>query len=433
MKFLIVILQINKHKSKNNKTFVLDAKIKTIFASSIVSPYLYFMKKTLLIILLLCSILLVQAQGATEKRVIVGAEQTQAYLPILKNKRVAIFSNHTGMVGNKHLLDVLLENKVNVVAIFSPEHGFRGDADAGEHVSNSVDKKTGVPILSLYDGKTGKPSKGSMQKFDLLIVDIQDVGLRFYTYYASMVRLMDACAETNRKMLILDRPNPNGHYVDGPILDMKHKSGVGWLPIPIVHGMTLGELAGMVNGERWLPASRICDVTVIPCKNYTHQTMYQLPIPPSPNLPNMKSIYLYPSTCFFEATPVSLGRGTSLPFQVYGHPNMKGYDYSFTPRSLPGAKNPPQLNKLCYGVNLSGLSDEEIWKKGVDLSYVIDAYTNLNMNDHFFRPFFELLVGRDYVRKMIEEGKSADEIKAMWQEDVATFKIQRKPYLLYQE
>lgn len=433
MKFLIVILQINKHKSKNNKTFVLDAKIKTIFASSIVSPYLYFMKKTLLIILLLCSILLVQAQGATEKRVIVGAEQTQAYLPILKNKRVAIFSNHTGMVGNKHLLDVLLENKVNVVAIFSPEHGFRGDADAGEHVSNSVDKKTGVPILSLYDGKTGKPSKESMQKFDLLIVDIQDVGLRFYTYYASMVRLMDACAETNRKMLILDRPNPNGHYVDGPILDMKHKSGVGWLPIPIVHGMTLGELAGMVNGERWLPASRICDVTVIPCKNYTHQTMYQLPIPPSPNLPNMKSIYLYPSTCFFEATPVSLGRGTSLPFQVYGHPNMKGYDYSFTPRSLPGAKNPPQLNKLCYGVNLSGLSDEEIWKKGVDLSYVIDAYTNLNMNDHFFRPFFELLVGRDYVRKMIEEGKSADEIKAMWQEDVATFKIQRKPYLLYQE
>lgn len=426
-------MQINKHKPKNNKTNVFDTKIKTIFASSIVSPYLYFMKKTLLIILLLCSILLVQAQGATEKRVIVGAEQTQAYLPILKNKRVAIFSNHTGMVGNKHLLDVLLENKVNVVAIFSPEHGFRGDADAGEHVSNSVDKKTGVPILSLYDGKTGKPSKGSMQKFDLLIVDIQDVGLRFYTYYASMVRLMDACAETNRKMLILDRPNPNGHYVDGPILDMKHKSGVGWLPIPIVHGMTLGELAGMVNGERWLPASRICDVTVIPCKNYTHQTMYQLPIPPSPNLPNMKSIYLYPSTCFFEATPVSLGRGTSLPFQVYGHPNMKGYDYSFTPRSLPGAKNPPQLNKLCYGVNLSGLSDEEIWKKGVDLSYVIDAYTNLNMNDHFFRPFFELLVGRDYVRKMIEEGKSADEIKAMWQEDVATFKIQRKPYLLYQE
>ena len=229
------------------------------------------------------------------------------------------------MIGDKHLLDILLENKFNVVAIFSPEHGFRGDADAGEHVSSSVDKKTGVPILSLYDGKSGKPSEASMRKFDILVVDIQDVGLRFYTYYASMCRLMDACAEYNRKVLILDRPNPNGHYVDGPILDMKYKSGVGWLPIPVVHGMTLGELGLMVNGERWLPASRTCDLTVIPCKNYTHQTLYKLPIPPSPNLPNMKSIYLYPSTCYFEATPVSLGRGTDLPFQVYGHPNMTGY------------------------------------------------------------------------------------------------------------
>ena len=272
-----------------------------------------------------------------------------------------------------------------------------------------------------------------MRKFDLLIVDIQDVGLRFYTYYASMVRLMDACAEYNRKMLILDRPNPNGHYVDGPILDMKYKSGVGWLPIPVVHGMTLGELALMVNGERWLPASRICDVTVIKCKNYTHQTMYQLPIPPSPNLPNMKAVYLYPSICYFEATPVSLGRGTQLPFQVYGHPNMTGYNYSFTPQSTSGAKNPPQLGRLCHGVNLSELSEEEIRKKGVDLSYLIDAYRNLNMDDYFFRPFFERLIGTDYVRKMIEQGKDADEIKAMWKEDVEKFKVQRRPYLLYEE
>ena len=370
---------------------------------------------------------------ANQNRVIVGAEQTNVYLPLLKNKRIAIFSNHTGMIGNKHLLDVLLENKINVVAIFSPEHGFRGNADAGEHVSSSVDSKTGVPILSLYDGKLGRPSEESMRKFDLLIVDIQDVGLRFYTYYASMVRLMDACAEYNRKMLILDRPNPNGHYVDGPILDMKYKSSVGWLPIPIVHGMTLGELALMVNGERWLPASRICDITVIKCKNYTHQTMYELPIPPSPNLPNMKAVYLYPSTCYFEATPVSLGRGTQLPFQIYGHPNMLGYDYTFTPQSIPGAKNPPQLNRICHGVNLSELSNEEIWKKGVDLSYLIDAYRNLNMDDYFFRPFFELLTGRDYVRKMIKQGKNADEIKAMWKEDVEKFKIQRKPYLIYEE
>lgn len=391
------------------------------------------MRTTVITSLLFCITLCTNAQKTNNSRIAVGAEQTSEYFPILKNKKIAVFSNHTGMIGNKHTIDVLLENKLNVVAIFSPEHGFRGNADAGEHVSSSVDSKTGVPILSLYDGKAGKPSEESMRKFDVLLVDIQDVGLRFYTYYISMVKLMDACAEYNRKMIILDRPNPNGHYVDGPILDMKYKSGVGWLPIPVVHGMTLGELALMVNGEKWLPASKECDVTVIKCKNYTHHSLYQLPVAPSPNLPNMKAIYLYPSTCYFEATPVSLGRGTSLPFQIYGHPNMRGYDYAFTPKSIPGAKNPPQLDKLCYGKDLSGLSDKEIWEKGVDLSYVIDAYTNLNMGEHFFRPFFELLIGTDYVRKMIIQGKSADEIKAMWKDDVEKFKVQRKPYLLYAE
>ena len=388
------------------------------------------MKNVYFILILLTGSYIVSAQIPP---VILGAEQTKAYLPILRNKRVALFSNHTGMVGNKHTLDILIENNVNVVAIFSPEHGFRGTADAGEHVSSSVDAKTGVPILSLYDGNLGRPSEENIRKFDVLVVDIQDVGLRFYTYYASMVRLMDACAEFNRKMLILDRPNPNGFYVDGPVLDMKYKSGVGWLPIPVVHGMTLGELALMTNGERWLPASRVCDVTVIPCKNYTHQTRYILPVPPSPNLPDMKSIYLYPSTCYFEATPVSLGRGTDKPFQVYGHPNMKGYDFTFTPRSISGAKNPPQLDRLCYGVDLSGKSDEEIWEKGIDLSYLIDAYRNLNLDDHFFRPFFELLIGNENIRKMIKSGKSADEIKASWQEDVARFREERKPYLVYSE
>ena len=395
--------------------------------------YKTIMKTTVITSLLFCITLCTNAQKTNNSRIAVGAEQTSEYFPILKNKKIAVFSNHTGMIGNKHTIDVLLENKLNVVAIFSPEHGFRGNADAGEHVSSSVDSKTGVPILSLYDGKAGKPSEESMRKFDVLLVDIQDVGLRFYTYYISMVKLMDACAEYNRKMIILDRPNPNGHYVDGPILDMKYKSGVGWLPIPVVHGMTLGELALMVNGEKWLPASKECDVTVIKCKNYTHRSLYELPVAPSPNLPNMKAIYLYPSTCYFEATPVSLGRGTSLPFQIYGHPNMRGYDYSFTPKSVPGAKNPPQLDKLCYGKDLSGLSDKEIREKGVDLSYVIDAYTNLNMGEHFFRPFFELLIGTDYVRKMIIQGKSADEIKAMWKDDVEKFKVQRKPYLLYAE
>ena len=386
-------------------------------------------KRFPLLFLLLC----LSLWGTAQTRVIPGDEQTDRYFPLLEGKRIAIFSNHTGMIGDKHLLDVLLENGFDITAIFSPEHGFRGRADAGEHVSSTVDVKTGVPILSLYDGKSGKPGASSMSQFDLLIVDIQDVGLRFYTYYISMCRLMDACAEHGKPMLLLDRPNPNGHYVDGPILERKHKSGVGWLPIPIVHGMTLGELARMVNGEGWLPQGRKCDLTVVPCLNYTHRTLYRLPIAPSPNLPNMKSVYLYPSLCYFEATPVSLGRGTGLPFQVYGHPDMKGYDFSFTPRSVPGAKNPPQRDKLCHGVNLSTLSEEETARKGIDLSYLIDAYQNLKMSDKFFTPFFEKLVGVDYVRAMIEEGRNADEIKARWQDDVTRFKAQRKPYLLYEE
>jgi len=387
------------------------------------------MKKILFISFCLCC---ASAFGA-QPSVVVGAERTSDYFPLLKGKRIALFSNHTGRVGDKHLLDVLVGSKLNVVAIFSPEHGFRGDAGAGDHVASSVDPKTGVPILSLYDGNTSRPSAESMRKFDILIVDIQDVGLRFYTYYITMVKLMDACAEYQKKVMILDRPNPNGHYVDGPILDMKYKSGVGWLPVPVVHGMTLGELAKMVNGEKWLPEGRICDLTVIPCLNYTHQTMYRLPVPPSPNLPNMKSVYLYPSICYFEATPVSLGRGTDLPFQIYGHPNIKGYDFTFTPRSMPSASKPPQQDRLCYGVNLSTLSEEEILKKGIDLSYVIDAYTRLNMDDHFFRPFFENLIGVDYVRKMIKQGKTAEEIQVVWQDDVAKFTEQRKPYLLYEE
>lgn len=387
------------------------------------------MKRLLNIALLLLFMANIYGQNSPT----VAAELTEEYIPLLKDKRIAVLSNHTGMVGNKHLVDILVKEKVNVTSIFSPEHGFRGDADAGEHVSNSVDKKTGIPIRSLYDGNSRKPSKEAMDSFDVMLFDIQDVGLRFYTYYITMVRLMDVCAEYNKKFIVLDRPNPNGHYVDGPILDMKYKSGVGWLPIPVVHGMTLGELALMVNGEHWLSENRICDLTVVKCKNYTHKTLYELPIAPSPNLPNMKSIYLYPSTCLFEGTPVSLGRGTSYPFQVYGHPQMKGYTFSFTPKSIPGAKNPPLLNQKCYGVDLRNISDEDIYKKGVDLSYIIDAYKNLNMGDKFFTPFFEKLIGVSYVRDMIKQGKSASEIKEMWKDDVENFKNQRKPYLLYEE
>ncbi len=380
-------------------------------------------------IILLC----ISSLYAQNEPIRMGAESTGGYFPLLEGKRIAVLSNHTGMIGEEHLVDLLVKNKMNVVAIFSPEHGFRGNADAGEHVASTTDKKTGIPIKSLYDGRDRKPSAASMNMFDVLVFDVQDVGLRFYTYYITMVRMMDACAEYNKKMIVLDRPNPNGHYVDGPILDMKHKSGIGWLPIPVVHGMTLGELALMANGEKWLPNNRQCDLTVIKCKNYTHKSLYQLPIAPSPNLPNMKSIYLYPSTCLFEGTPLSLGRGTSFPFQVYGHPDMKGYSFSFTPKSIPGAKNPPLLNKRCYGVDLRNVPDEEIFAKGFDLSYVISAYKNMKMGNKFLTPFFEKLVGVDYIRTMINAGKSADEIKEMWQEDVAKFKEQRRPYLLYEE
>lgn len=277
--------------------------------------------------LFLVAIVYVLAMYAAEPRVVVGAERTDLYYPALEGQRVAVFSNHTGRVGDRHLVDMLVDDGVNVVTIFSPEHGFRGDADAGEHVSGSVDAKTGIRIRSLYDGRSGRPSDEAMRTFDVLLVDIQDVGLRYYTYYISMVKLMDACAEFGRRVIVLDRPNPNGHYVDGPILDMKYKSGVGWLPIPVVHGLTLGELARMVNGEHWLTAGRECDLTVVPCLHYTHQTHYVLSVAPSPNLPNMQAVYLYPSLCYFEATPVSLGRGTDWPFQVYGHPDMKGVTF----------------------------------------------------------------------------------------------------------
>jgi uncharacterized protein YbbC (DUF1343 family) len=368
---------------------------------------------------------------ARQNPVKVGAECADEYLPLLKDKKVAVLSNHTGMAGREHVVDLLQRSGVNVVCIFSPEHGFRGNAGAGERVGNSTDEKTGIPIKSLYDGKDRKPSPETMRTFDIVIFDIQDVGLRYYTYYITMVRMMDACAGAGKKMIVLDRPNPNGHYVDGPILDMKYKSGVGWLPIPVVHGMTLGEIARMTNGEKWLPENRECDLTVITCKNYTHKTLYQLPVPPSPNLPDMKSVYLYPSICYFEGTPVSLGRGTPFPFQVYGHPGMTGRSFSFTPRDMPGARNPPQRDKLCNGVDLRNLPDELIWKNGVDLSYVIDAYNNLGMGDHFFNDMFEKLIGVDYVRKMIKDGKSAQEIKARWKDDVENFKKQRAPYLLY--
>ena len=370
----------------------------------------------------------------TDQAIVTGDARTALYYPQLTGKRVALFGNHTALLPDgEHLLDRLISDSIRVTALFSPEHGFRGTADAGEHVSSNVDSKTGIPILSLYDGKTTRPSSASMRQFDVLLVDIQDVGLRYYTYYITMCRLLQACADEQKPVIILDRPNPNGHLVDGPILDLRYKSGVGLLPIPILHGMTLGELAKMAIGEGWLSMRHPLQLTVIPCAGYTHHTPYVLQVPPSPNLPNMRAVYLYPSLCYFEATPVSVGRGTDHPFQLYGHPQMKGRAFTFTPESRPGAKTPPLLGKQCQGVDLTGLSESELYSKGIDLSYLIDAYRDLGMGDKFFTDFFEKLVGVSWVRQMIQQGSSADDIRARWQGDVQRFKEQRKPYLMYEE
>lgn len=373
---------------------------------------------------------------AARATVTVGAARTATYVPELKGKRIALLSNMTGIVGGKHTLDIMLENGLNVTTIFSPEHGFRGTADAGEKVSSGVDTKTGIPIKSLYEGKSHRPSKETMDGFDVIVVDIQDVGLRFYTYYITMINLMEAATDYDKAFVVFDRPNPNGMYVDGPILDMKHRSGVGRLPIPAVHGLTMGEIAMMANGEGWLKdGKRLQRLLVVKCLGYTHQTRYRLPVAPSPNLPNMTSIYLYPSTCLFEGTAASLGRGTKLPFQVYGHPAMNDgrHKYTFTPKSVPGAKNPPLLGKKCYGVNLSKLSDEKIIAGGLNLDYVIDAYRSSGLGDKFFTAFFEKLIGDDNTRKMIEDGKSASEIKATWQPALRQYKTLRAKYLIYPE
>lgn len=376
-----------------------------------------------------------------------GACSVGEYVKMLKGKKVCVLSNQTGMVNEKtHVLDTLISSGIDVVCIMSPEHGFRGNADAGEHVASSVDSKTGIPIRSLYGAKMSKDEM--MAGFDVIVFDLQDVGTRFYTYYVTMVKMMANCAQYNKQFIILDRPNPVGFYVDGPILDMKYKSGVGGLPIPIVYGMTIGELATMANGEGWLAyhagktepdKSLRCNLTVVKCRNYTHSKHYKLSVKPSPNLPNMRSVYLYPSICYFEATPVSVGRGTDFPFQVYGSPDMKAgaekNEFAFTPRSTAGAKNPPQLGKECYGTDLrSEPCNNCINKKGIDLSYVIDAYNRSGKpGDKFFNNMFEKEIGQAYVREMIKEGKSAAEIKARWAADVEQFKKDRKPYLLYPE
>ncbi len=385
----------------------------------------------LLACLLLAGPLATFAQTSASSETIVGAERLDAYLPLLKGKRVGVLTNHTGRVGSAHLVDTLLALGVDLKIVFAPEHGFRGGADAGENVASYRDKKTGVEVISIY-GSNKKPKAEDIQKLDILIFDVQDVGLRYYTYLSSMHYLMEACAENDRELIVLDRPNPNGFLVDGPVLEPKHRSFVGMHPIPTVHGMTLGELARMINGEGWLKESVKCRLQVITCLNYTHQSRYTLPEKPSPNLPNMRAIYLYTSLCYLEGTPASVGRGTEAPFQVFGHPKLKG-TYTFTPQPTEGAKNPPLKGQLCRGVDLrQAPADSVLWQRGVDLSYVVECYRQLG-GEKFFLPIFNLLTGVDYVREMIVAGKSAEEIEARWKNDVEKFRLQRKPYLLYEE
>lgn len=361
----------------------------------------------------------------------VGAERTELYFPIIEGRRVAVLANHTSLVGGgENLVDMLCRSGVNLVGILSPEHGFRGNADAGEHVGDSTDAATGVAIWSLYDGRRLRPSDEVMRSFDVLLVDLQDVGLRFYTYYISMLRMMDACAEFGREVVVLDRPNPNGMYTDGPLLDMKYKSGVGALPIPVVHGMTMGEIARMSVGKGWC---RDVGLTVVPVEGYRRSMRYVLPVPPSPNLKTQHAVYLYPSTCLFEGTVVSLGRGTDAPFELYGHPAMEGCTFEFTPHPTAGAKNPPLNGQLCRGVDLRGKSDDAIIAEGFNLEYVIDAFHATGLGEEFFTPFFEKLTGVDYIRRMILDGCSAEEIRAVWRGDVERFELEREPYLIYRQ
>lgn len=359
-----------------------------------------------------------------------GAEQTEAYFPKLKNKRVAIIANQTSVIGQRHIVDSLKTAGINIVAVFGPEHGFRGNAGAGEKINSEIDPSTGIQIFSLY-GKNTKPSSEQLNGIDILVFDIQDVGARFYTFISTMSLAMEAAAENNIEFLVLDRPNPNGNYVDGPILEPSCSSFVGMHPVPIVHGMTVGEYAKMVNSEGWLSKGIKANLSIIACKNYGHNDAYVLPISPSPNLPNMASIYLYPSLCLFEGTQVSVGRGTNKPFQRVGFPGLKG-QVEFTPISLSSAPNPPYKNELCGGYDLDKFAESYIRHyRGMYLLWLEDLYQRYPKKDKFFNSFFDKLAGTAKLREDIQAGKNIDEIKNSWLPGLNAFKKIRKKYLLY--
>jgi len=371
--------------------------------------------------------------------ILTGADQTDLYLSLLKGANIAVFANQTATVGKTHLVDTLLKAGIHISRIFSPEHGFRGEADAGEHVGSSADPKTGIPIISLY-GSKHKPSAEDLAGIDIMLFDIQDVGVRFYTYISSLQEYIESAVVNHRPLIILDRPNPNGSYVDGPVLDKKFRSFVGMQPIPIVYGMTIGEYAKMLIGEQWLDSAantglKDFRLTIIPCKGYTHHSRYPLPVKPSPNLPNAQAVALYPSLCLFEGTAFSLGRGTDKPFQQFGHPSLPKDLYHFTPASLPGAKNPPLLDQTCYGYDLSKIDVAKTTGNRFSLQWLIKAYRLFPDKGHFFLPnqFFNRLAGNDTLQQQIKDGKTEEEIRKSWEPALGNFKTIRKKYLLYAE
>lgn len=370
--------------------------------------------------------------NAQDKETILpGSYLTTKYLPLLKGKKIGIVANNTSLIKQTHLVDTLLSLGVNVKKIFGPEHGFRGNQPDGKEILNGKDPKTGIEVISLY-GSHKKPTQADLKDIDVLIFDIQDVGARFYTYISTLTYVMEACAENKVPLIVLDRPNPNGYYVDGPVLEPGYASFVGMHQIPIVYGMTIGEYAKMVNGEKWLNDGKQCNLTIIKCGNYKHNSRYQLPVRPSPNLQDMKAIYLYPSLCLFEGTVVSVGRGTDNPFKVFGHPGLKKASFSFIPEPIKGvSEDPPLSGQLCYGQNLE--QEAEVIKNNghIELKWLIEAYKNLNLKTEFFTSYFDKLAGNNTLREQIIAGKSETEIRKSWQPGLDGFMEIRKKYLLY--
>ena len=376
-------------------------------------------------------VVIVMAVVISEKTPVPGANQTDMYRSLIDGKTIAVVSNQTSLDGEIHIVDKLLGMGMKIETIFAPEHGFRDLADAGETIRDGKDPLTGIRIISLY-GKHVKPTPEDLAGIEVMIFDIQDVGTRFYTYISTLHYIMEACAENNITCIVLDRPNPNGFYFDGNILDTAFRSFVGLHPVPVVHGMTIGEYAQMINGEGWLKGGTRCDLEVIKCKYYKHKTYYELPVRPSPNLPNQTSVYLYPTLCFFEGTNISVGRGTPWPFQVFGSPVLPDKGFSFIPESVPGAKNPPFLGMRCFGTDLrNAIKDKLVPKPGIDLQLIISAYNEHPDKDKFFTPYFDVLAGGPVLREQIIKGLSAEQIRQSWKEGLTEFGKIRMKYLLY--